>query len=275
MKTIQHYPIVRRVKQIIGNVKSMDVSGYKDDFVARRIKARMIALGIKSYSEYLRYLQSNRSEVDKLLDSLSINVSEFFRDPWVWNVLSTILKKIIFSKKIKVVRIWSAGCSKGEEPYTISILLHEILGSKIKEYSITIYATDIDKDALKWGEKGVYEESSLKNVSKALLRKYFVKIGPTTYIVKPEIKRIIKFRRHDMIKDPPYMFLDAVFCRNVLIYFNKELQESVLRKFHYALREGGILVLGASEYIFGNVLKLFKPLNTRARIFLKPTYLNS
>ncbi len=268
METLQ-YSVVRKIKEVLGRIKGMDISGYKDDFVARRIRARMIALGIKSFSEYLKYLRTHPQEADKLLDSLSINVSEFFRDPWVWDVLKKVFRKIVDEKKIKVLRIWSAGCSRGEEPYSISILLHEVLGKKISEYSITIYATDIDRDALRSAERGIYTISSLKNLSKFMLEKYFIKISPTTYMVKPEIKKLVKFKRHDMIKDPPFMFMDAIFCRNVLIYFSRELQEKVLRKFHMALRTGGILVLGASEYAFGDVLKLFKPLDARARIFIK------
>jgi len=268
MEALQ-YSAIRKVKEIVGRIKGMDISGYKDDFVARRIRARIIALGLETLGEYIRYLQRNPSEADKLLDSLSINVSEFFRDPWVWDVLKDIFKRIIAEKKIKVLRIWSAGCSKGEEPYSISILLHEILGKRISEYSITIYATDIDRDALRSAEKGIYNISSLRNLSKSLLEKYFIKIGPATYMVKPEVKKLVKFKRHDMIKDLPFMFMDAIFCRNVLIYFSRDLQEKVLRKFHMALRTGGILILGASEYAFGDALKMFKPLNTRARIFMK------
>ncbi len=257
------------IKSLVKRLKGIDITGYKDDFLMRRVRARMLALGITSIESYIRYLKNNPSEIDKLLDALSINVSEFFRDPWVWDKVRKILEQLIRSKSI--VRIWSAGCSRGEEPYTISIIVHEILGSVNGFKKVTIYATDIDKEAIKEAMEGVYSLSALKNVPKHLLYKYFEKIDLTKYKVKDSVKSIVKFRQHDLIKDPPLLFMDIVFCRNVLIYFNKELQSKVIRKFYKSLNSRGYLVLGISEYLPEDLRGLFEVYDLRSRIFRKRT----
>ncbi len=262
--------VITEVKELVRRYSGTDISGYKDDFLYRRIRARMLALNLRSLNDYVTYLRRNPKEVKELLNNISINVSEFFRDPWVWEEVKKILIKVIESKKpLRTLRLWSAGCSKGEEPYTISIILHELLGPKIRNYLITIYATDIDHEALEEASKGVYRINSLRNVPPQLRMKYFEKVGPGLYMVKPEIKQYVKFRRHDLIRDPPLPFMDMVFCRNVLIYFSKELQNKVLLKLWRSLRVGGYLVLGASEYLTGEVVNYFKPVSIRARIFVK------
>ncbi len=262
--------VITEVKNLVRRFSGVDISGYKDDFLYRRIRARVLALNLRSLSDYVNYLRHNPKEVKELLNNISINVSEFFRDPWVWEEIKKVIVNIISSKKpLRTLRFWSAGCSKGEEPYTLSILLHEILGSEISKYLITIYATDIDEDALKEAIKGIYRVNSLRNVPPQLRFKYFEKVYPGLYMVKPEIKQYVKFRRHDLIKDPPLPFMDMVLCRNVLIYFSKDLQSKVLLKLWKSLRIGGYLVLGASEYLVGEVTNYFRPVSIRARIFVK------
>ena len=258
---------VTEIKSLVKRIKGIDITGYKDDFLLRRVRARMLALGINSIESYIRYLRNNPSEIDKLLDALSINVSEFFRDPWVWDKVRKILEQLISSKNI--VRIWSAGCSRGEEPYTISIIVNEILSNKKGFKKVTIYATDIDKEAIKEAMEGVYSISALKNVPKHLLYKYFEKVGLTKYRVKDIVKSIVKFKHHDLIKDPPLLFMDMIFCRNVLIYFNKELQSKVIKKFHRSLNSRGYLVLGISEYLPEDLRGLFEVYDLKSRIFRK------
>ena len=260
---------VYEVKLLIKKMRGLDITGYKDDFVARRIRARMLALGIRDPREYLRYLRRNPSEVDKLVDNLSINVSEFFRDPWIWPKVQELIEKAINEKRTSTLRIWSAGCSRGEEPYTISIIVHEILGERINNYLISIYATDIDMGAINYAIKGIYHYNSLKNMPYRLLVKYFERMQGDYYKIKAHVKSIVKFHYHDLIRDPPLLFMDMVFCRNVLIYFSKELQERIFKKFYTSLRKGGYLVLGTSEYLTENSLKLFEVLDPRARIFVK------
>jgi len=259
--------LAEEIKRIIKRVGDMDISGYKNDFLMRRVRARMLALGITNYKEYLRRLKYDPEEVDKLLNELSINVSEFFRDPWIWKKISNILRDLIYRKTI--VRIWSAGCSRGEEPYTIAMLAKEVISSINGFRKVTIYATDIDADAIRRAQEGVYGVSSLKNVPKYLLYKYFERISIDRYKIKDSVKELVKFRRHDLIKDPPLIFMDMVFCRNVLIYFNKDLQQRVLMKLYKSLNRNGFLVLGISEYLPENVRNMFRVYDQRARIFQK------
>ncbi|MCD6301340.1 MAG: protein-glutamate O-methyltransferase CheR [Staphylothermus sp.] len=259
--------LAEEVKRVIKRFGSMDISGYKNDFLMRRVRARMLALGITDYKEYLQRLKHDPQEVDKLLNELSINVSEFFRDPWVWEKISSILKDLINRKTI--VRIWSAGCSRGEEPYTIAILAKEVISGISGFKKVTIYATDIDADAIRRAQEGIYGESSLKNVPKYLLYKYFDKINIGKYRIKDSVKELVKFRRHDLIKDPPLMLMDMVFCRNVLIYFNKELQKNVVMNLYKSLNTNGFLVLGISEYLPENVRSMFRVYDQHARIFQK------
>jgi len=259
--------LAEEIKRIIKRVGDMDISGYKNDFLMRRVRARMLALGITNYKEYLCRLKYDPEEVDRLLNELSINVSEFFRDPWIWKKISNILRDLIYRKTI--VRIWSAGCSRGEEPYTIAMLAKEVISSINGFRKVTIYATDIDADAIRRAQEGVYGVSSLKNVPKYLLYKYFERISIDRYKIKDSVKELVKFRRHDLIKDPPLIFMDMVFCRNVLIYFNKDLQQRVLMKLYKSLNRNGFLVLGISEYLPENVRNMFRVYDQRARIFQK------
>jgi len=259
---------VARIKKVLKEL-GVDITGYKDDFVARRVRARMLALKVGSLEHYLDILKRNREELRRLLDNLSINVSEFFRDPWAWTRFRTALRSYIERKKLSVLRIWSAGCSHGEEPYTIAIILLELMEEMGRRFLARVYATDVDQDALRNASRGVYALQSLRNVPPRLLSKWFVKLSPTTYMVKSEVRSLVRFRRHNLITDPPLMFMDAVVCRNVLIYFSRNVQRLVLRKIHRALNPRGILFLGASEYIPEDMSDLFRTVDARARIYEK------
>jgi len=269
--TNDEYAIVKEIKNLLRKYEGIDLTGYKDDFIIRRIKARMIALNLKNIRDYVNYLKYNfRKEVIELLNSISINVSEFFRDPWVWDILRKHVLKILHSKDVlKVIRIWSAGCSRGEEPYSMAILIRELLNNDMKKYIIAIYATDIDREALSYARRGVYHLNSLRNVPKTYLNKYFISLGNNLYEIKPEIKKIVRFHYHDLTKDPPLPYMDIVLCRNVLIYFSKELQRKVLFNLYKSLKVGGYLVLGASEYLDDELRTYFRPVDLRARIFIK------
>jgi len=259
--------LVEEIKLVIRRTNNIDISGYKNDFLLRRVRARMLALGITNYREYIHRLKQDPKEVYKLLDELSINVSEFFRDPWVWEKVSNILRGLIYRKTI--VRIWSAGCSRGEEPYTIAMLAKEVISSVNGFRKVTIYATDIDAGAIRKAQEGVYGASSLKNVPKYLLYKYFDRVSVGKYRIRDPVKELVKFRRHDLIRDPPLIFMDMVFCRNVLIYFNKDLQRRVVTKLHKSLNRNGFLVLGISEYLPEDIKNMFRVYDQRARIFQK------
>ncbi|RLF04300.1 MAG: protein-glutamate O-methyltransferase CheR, partial [Thermoprotei archaeon] len=236
------------IKDYLRRYHGIDVFSYKDDFLRRRVRARMIATKCRDFMEYLRLLRTDPHEVKRFLDDMSINVSQFFRDPHIWEKVKTLVFEELIEEKRRTgrrtIKIWSAGCCRGEEPYTISIILHEILGAEINNFFITIIATDIDEDALESAKEGIYPRLSLTSVPLPLLSKYFMPVGNGLYAVKDHVKSLVKFMVHNLLKDPYPLFLDVIVCRNVFIYFSHEAQQRVLERFHRSLNNNGYLILG-------------------------------
>lgn len=259
------------IKKLLRDM-NVDISGYKDDFLSRRIMARMMKLKVNSIAEYIRILKHSEEERLNLLNELAINVSCFFRDPPVWQVVKQQVLIPLFkiaAESGRTVRIWSAGCAYGQEPYTIAILSMELIKSKFPNLKVIIYATDIDEDALSIAEKGIYGISDLKDVPCNLLTKYFNPVGGNLYEIKPYVKQLVRFRRHDLLKDRPIPLVNAIFCRNVLIYFRKTTRIHVLKKFYESLIRPGFLILGMSESLPTTLNNMFKPISLKYRIYLK------
>ena len=232
--------------------KKVDFSSYKQATVNRRIERRMSALKMTNIKEYVDRLESTPLEVDNLYKDMLIGVTSFFRDAKAFESLGTYLSANLESKhKGAHIRIWIAGCSTGEEAYSMAIALSEILGSSVSEYKIQIFATDLDEDAMTFARKGQYPESAVNTIKKSLLKKYFLKKGEMYEIIKP-LRDMIIFSTHDLIKDPPFLKMDLVSCRNVMIYFNQNLQQKILASFHHALEVNGLLFLGKSESVSTN-----------------------
>jgi len=221
----------------------------------------------------MNILDKNPDEYDKLLDSLTINVTEFFRNPGTFDFLyENILPELIAEKRfesLKTIRIWSAGCAAGEEPYSLAILLKELLGAKINSYNIKIWGTDIDDASLERARNGVYQTSGMDNLPPNLLSKYFSQGSSGEYILKEEIKKMVDFRKSDLISEMGPTNLDMILCRNVVIYFSRKLQERLFLDFLSCLRAGGYLVLGKVETLVGKAVNLFERVNNRERIFRK------
>ena len=223
---------------------------YKPATIMRRINHRMANLQIGSLIEYYETIRNSPRELDLLFESVLIGVTEFFRDTIAFESYKSKLANILSNKAIGVpIRIWCVGCSSGEEPYSVAILLHEILGVDIKHHQVQIFASDIDERALNFGRKGIYTKGTLANLDEELVRKYFDKRDNDQFEVKKEIKQQILFTRHDISNDPPFVKLDSIVCRNLLIYFNNDLQKQTFQIFHYSLKAHGILFLGKSESI--------------------------
>ncbi len=248
-----------------------DITNYKPLFLKRRILARMMITKTETPSRYLELLRGEQSEALNLVDAISINVSEFFRDVYVWNRVEAILSELIMDKAARgsrSIRIWSAGCSCGEEPYSIAILLKEALDrSGAQGFVANIYATDIDENALNRAAAGVYPRQSLKNIQRGRLR-YFSNKGEY-YIVDDSIKKYVKFRQGDVIYGPPVLYCDMIFCRNLMIYLSPESQKQLINKFRLALNSGGYLILGLSEVIGDAELTSFAVYDVKARIYKK------
>jgi chemotaxis protein methyltransferase CheR len=245
---------------------------YKDSHFKRRIDVRLRATKSKSYKEYLVVLKNDKEEYPILLDTLTVNVTNFFRNSEVYDVIEKAVFPTLLRAKnetiLKNVKIWSAGCSIGVEAYSIAMLLHHILGKDVKSYNISITGTDIDKASLLKAQRGVYTETEMKDVKPIFLKKYFVKEG-NEYHVIDELKKLTRFKSHDMISDPKMKGFDVIFCRNVTIYFEKDLQEMLYQGFYDGLNKDGYFIMGKTETLIGPAKDLFKPYNAKERIYAK------
>ncbi len=255
--------------QKIYTERGYDFREYKRASIQRRVNKRLFDNRLGTYEQYADLLDKNPEEYAKLLDTLLINVSEFFRDPEAWEIIEKEIIPRILSKKSRgdVIRVWSSGCSTGEEPYTMAILLAETLGGSIADYGVRIFATDIDEKALSEARRGVFPSERLKNVKKEYLDKYFSQENGL-YKVQRALRQMVAFGRLDLVSDAPISRLDLIICRNVLIYFKVDLQSRVIVKFHYALNENGYVFFGKSESMLVGS-KLFLPIDKKWRIFEK------
>lgn len=248
-----------------------DFSQYKQSTIYRRLEKRLNILKISSIDDYLKLIQEKPAELDNLFQMILIGVTRFFRDGEPFKEINKIIKKIVDQKNEKdSIRIWVPGCATGEEPYSFAILLSEILKEKISNYNIQIFATDIDEKALSIARKGIYPASALEDVSAGIVKKYFRKLDDDYYEISKSIRLMVLFSKHDVAVNPPFLKLDMISCRNLLIYFSLQLQKHVIPIFHYALNPDGILFLGKSETV-GQFADLFSSIDPKSKIFKRKT----
>ncbi|MEJ5229788.1 MAG: protein-glutamate O-methyltransferase CheR [Pseudothermotoga sp.] len=223
----------------------LDLSGYKPHRVKRRIEILIKKYRLSSFQEYLRFLLSNPAAKEEFLDKLTINVTEFFRNPekW-WELRDKYLPELLALSKNKF-KAWSAGCASGEEPYSLAMLLEELKAPS----TASVLATDLDERALEEAKAGVYEARSMVSTPKAYLERYF-ELLDGSYKVKDFVKKRVEFKKHNMLQDPFPQSLDLIICRNVVIYFEASAKDQLYRNFTKALRLGGILFVGSTERIF-------------------------
>jgi two-component system CheB/CheR fusion protein len=244
-----------------------DFALYKEGTLLRQIRRRMAMASIKDIGAYLSTLRSNPDEIALLAKGMLINVTRFFRDAAAFKVLAeAVVPELIRRQPLgKSIRIWNAGCSTGEETYSIAMMFLEEIAAAKRNVKLQVFASDVDNDAVAVARNGLYPESIAADVSPARLERFFVK-EDHGYRVTHELRETVVFTTQDLLADAPFSRLDFVCCRNVLIYLRPEVQEKVLSLFHFALREGGILVLGASEAI-GDFGDRFEPISKKHRIF--------
>jgi len=255
-----------QIEAIIKKVSrfGFDLNHYKTTFLKRRIDVRLRTRGVRDYSEYSELLDS--AESGALFKSISINVTEFFRDKEVFSYLMQDLVPKI-SEKALTIRAWSAGCATGEEPHSLAILLNEICKKQSKSFKV--FATDISPKAIETAKVGTYPSIALKNLPPELLAKYFT-IKQDGNHISDEIKNNITFNVADLTNFE-IKLLDLIVCRNVFIYYTKDTQDMILKKFHSCLKETGHLILGMDEGIRAEQTKLFQSINPRLRIYKKVT----
>jgi two-component system CheB/CheR fusion protein len=257
------------LKKLLMKVKQqtrIDFSGYKEGTLWRRIERRMAACHVNDLDDYLNLVDSNPEELDHLGKDILISVTAFFRDPHSFDALRALVREIVQNKRPgDEIRFWVPACATGEEAYTLAIMLAETLGPNLSQFRIQIFATDIDLNALTIARKGSYAESALVDLEPGLAVRYFQKVGNRLEVSRT-LRDMVVVARQDIVQDPPFLRLDLVSCRNMLIYLQNELQAKVLSTFHYSLNPNGILFLGKSEGIFQQEA-LFEVVDKSARIY--------
>lgn len=232
-------------KDQIFRLTSIDLSAYKERQMKRRIDALITKHSISTYDEYVSLLKKDKIKYDEFVTYLTINVSEFYRNTDQWKILENEILPYIFDKFGKNIKIWSAACSTGDEPYSLVMLLAKHMPlNKIK-----IIATDIDKQILEKAKAGLYNVKSLAGLPPEHIAKYFTKINDRSYQIADSVKSCVDFKQHNLLKDDYPGQCDLIVCRNVLIYFTEEAKEEIYQKFNKALKKEAILFVGSTEQI--------------------------
>lgn len=269
LATILSGEIAESLPQIFELLRSqmgVNFSQYKQGTIKRRITRRMVLHNLANLEDYVQYLQENPSEVKELYNDILINVTSFFRDVGSFEALSNHVFPTICQNKLSApIRIWIAGCSTGEEAYSIAIYLLEFLEDRPLKPTIQIFATDISEVMIERARQGIYHQSLLTEVSPERLRRFFVPVEGGYQIGKP-VRELCVFARQNLVSDPPFSRLDLITCRNVLIYMEPVLQKKVMPIFHYALNPNSFLMLGTSESI-GEFSDLFAIADKKYRIY--------
>lgn len=255
--------------------RAIDFSAYRMSTIKRRLGIRLSAAGSPDYAEYYRYVTENPAELDDLIDSLTIKVSCFFRNPFVFEALHEfVIPELLDALNGDELRIWCAGCARGEEPYSIAILLKELTRKEdICPRKIFIIGSDIDREALDDAENGLYSVESLSEIKKGYLDRYFA-FNNGVYRISDEIKSMVTFAYHDITtastpKEGVFSDYHMILCRNVLIYFERELYEKVLKGLSGFVLKDGYLVMGEAEHMPSELMKGFDETLARTKIFRK------
>ncbi len=259
---------VEKILLLMRSRTGHDFSYYKKNTLHRRIERRMSIHQLAKISLYVRFLNENPEELDLLFNELLIGVTGFFRDPDVWQLLrDKTLPELLAHHPTRLLRAWVAGCSTGEEAYTLAIVFREVV-EKLKpgkNFKLQIFATDLDRDAIDKARQGVFSDKISIDLTPEQLRRYFTK-EEGGYRVRAEIREMVIFSPHSVIKDPPFTKLDILSCRNLLIYLAPEIQKKLFPLFHYSLHPGGLLILGNAETI-GQFTGLFSTVSGKSRVY--------
>ncbi|HEU4976073.1 MAG TPA: CheR family methyltransferase, partial [Baekduia sp.] len=249
--------------------RGFDFTGYKRTSLERRVRKRMAEVDCASYGAYLDRLEVDPDEFAQLFNTILINVTGFFRDAATWDHLrQEVLPELLAARPPDApVRVWCAGCATGEEPYTMAMVLADLLGEQAYRERVKIYATDVDEEALQAARAATYSAKQVEPVPPAALDACFERVEGG-YCFRPDLRRTVIFGRNDLVQDAPISRIDVLLCRNTLMYFNADTQADVLRRLHFALNDSGILVLGKSEMLTSR-RELFAAVDLKRRVFRK------
>ena len=256
----------------IASRSGLDIGAYKERCLRRRIAVRLRACGVHSYAEYLDVIDRRPGEFEKLLDALTINVTKFFRNPETWEWLGReVLPDLLLGREGRL-RVWSAGCASGEEPYTLAMLSAMVL-RRIERGGwldrVQVDATDIDTRSMERTRTARYNIRAFSEAPPGVMEEFCGPVEAGHVEVRPEIRRLVEVRRFDLIRERPERSYDLIVCRNVIIYFDRAAQEQLLESFAEALAPGGLLVLGKVETLLGPAKERLSVLETRERIYRK------
>ena len=270
-------PKFEALLEFLRRSRGFDFTAYKRSTLMRRCHKRMQAVGAEDYQEYGRYLEAHPDEFERLFDTILINVTSFYRDKLPWDFVRDEILPAMLERRGQGgrIRVWSAGCSTGEEAYTLAMLLSEALAClhgegrapEILSNSVQIYATDVDEQALQQARRASYAESAVEPLPRALRDRYLEPSGDR-YTVRDDLRRCVIFGRHNLIQDPPLSRLDLLVCRNTLMYFHSDAQRRILNRFHLALKDAGYLFLGRAEMLLTHT-HLYTPVDLGHRVFAK------
>lgn len=256
----------------IARERGFGCASYKEKCLRRRIAVRMRARGVLTYTQYARVLDADTREWDLLLDALTINVTKLFRNWETFDAIARLVLPALWERPEPRLRMWSAGCSSGEEAYSLAILAHRFLAGRGEAHRldrVQVLGTDIDRASLEAARVGAYAEGAFADTPPELRARYFGNGAP--HAVRPAVRDVVRFARLDLLREaPPPGPQHLIVCRNVIIYFDRDTQEALFARFHDALAPGGFLVLGKVESLFGPARSRFVPVDARERIFRRP-----
>lgn len=233
-----------KFKKDVYALTSIDLNAYKEKQMRRRINTLIAKNKLDDYDAYIRLIKRDKDAFEQFVNFLTINVSEFYRNPEQWKFLDEVVFPELIQTFGRNLKIWSAACSTGDEPYSLVMALSR----HVPLTNIRIIATDIDKQVLDKARMGLYNEKSIAAVPEEFKKKYFTKVG-NSYKIADEIKRCVEFKQHNLLKDPYPKDLNLIVCRNVVIYFTEEAKDEIYKKFHDSLKQDGMLFIGSTEQI--------------------------
>jgi len=260
-----------RLKNEVSRKIGVDYDNYSKSHLRRRFHARMRVVGTTRFIDYLNHLKKNEKEIEKLRELLTVNVTKFKRDEKVWNVIENQVIPQILEKKegsiFKKIEAWSAGCSTGEEPYSLAISYLNNLTSD--DVSFQIKATDLDGEALDYAKNAEYPSKSVKNLSKAEKKNYFRRKNDEEWVLTDEVKDLVDFKKNDVFKTSFTKKFDLILCRNLMIYFNNESKSELMERLVESLKDGGFLIIGMSENLRSPAKDKVESYDLKRRIFVR------
>jgi len=271
---VSHETTLDSLLEKVHHEAGYDFRGYKRGTVTRRLERRLHATKAKTYSDYLQFLDTHPEEYQRLADDITIKVSGFFRSPYAFQqVVRLVLPEMALRKQgrgERELKFWSSACARGEEPYSIAIMLSEFLGEQRQNFNISVYATDVSRQALNDAEIGLYLPKEVENIFGPAAENYFSH-RDGGYMVKNDIRQMLRFSYFDLTSDTPHLFgnMDCIFCCNILIYLQRQHQENVLNMLYDSLATPGYLILGEGETPTNDLCRKLVCLDAKARIYKK------